>query len=140
MDAPEARSLTEMTIVNSNPLVLKVPFPFLRLRVLVFAQNVFIKLHVRAKKVLEPRFDALSIFQDFFSDVISIDIYANRTYNSEFFSFDRDRGAFEFSRADVQLVVQLFLVQELAAFQINQQVCRAVAQMPPRHVVFKNDQ
>ena len=115
IDAPEARSLTGMTIVNSNPLVLEVPLALLGLCVFVLAQNIFIELHVSAQKVLEPRFDALSIFQHFLGDVISIDVYANRTYNSEFFSFDWDRGAFEFSRADVQLVVQLVLVQELAA-------------------------
>jgi hypothetical protein len=105
MDAPEARSLTEMTIVNSNPLVLKVPFPFLRLHVLVFAQNVFIKLHVRAKKVLEPRFDSLPILQHFLGDVVSVDVDADCTHNSEFLSLDGDRRAFEFSPAEIQLVI-----------------------------------
>jgi hypothetical protein len=76
---------------------------------------------------LEPSFDPLSILKHFLGHVIRVDVYANRANDSEFLSFDRNRRAFEFSRADVQLVVQLVLIQELATFQINQQICCAVA-------------
>ena len=79
---------------------------------------------------MEPRFDSLSIFQHFFGDIISVDIDADRTNDSKFFSFDWDRCAFEFSRSDVQLVIQFVFVQELPAFEIDQQIRCAVAQMP----------
>ena len=79
------------------------PLALLRLCVFVFAQNILIELHVGAQKVLEPRFDALLIFQHFVADVIGVDVNADRANDSEFLSFDRDSGAFEFSSADVQL-------------------------------------
>ena len=107
--------------------VFKVPLALLRLCVFVLAQNIFIELHVGSKKVLKPSFDPLSILKHFLGDVISVDVDANRANDSEFLSFDRNRGAFEFSRADVQLVVQLVLVQELPTFQIDQQICCTVA-------------
>ena len=94
-------------------------FAFERLGVFVLAQNIFIELHVGAQKVLEPRFDALPIFQHLFSDVISVDVDSDRAYDSEFLSLDGDRCAFEFSRTDVQLVVQLFLVKKLTLLQID---------------------
>jgi hypothetical protein len=120
--------------------VFKVPLPLLRLCVFVLAQNIFIELHVGSKKILEPRLDALSILKHFLGDVIRVDVYANRANDSEFLSFDRDRGAFEFSRADVQLVIQFVFVQELPALEVNEQIRGAVAQMPPGHIVFKNNQ
>jgi hypothetical protein len=44
-----------------NAFVLKMAFALQRLGVFVLAQNIFIELHVYAKKVLEPRFNSLSI-------------------------------------------------------------------------------
>src|SRR5437763_14915657 len=98
-----------------------------RLRIFVLAQNIFFELHLGPKEVLEPSFDPLSILQHFLGDVISVNVDANRADDSEFLSFDRNRRALEFSRADVQLVVQLILVQELPTFQIYQQISCTVA-------------
>ena len=98
--------------------VFEMALALLRLCVFVLAQNIFVELHLGAQEVLEPSFDPLPILQHFLRDVISINVDANRAHDSEFLSFDRDRGAFEFSCADVQLVVQFVLVQELATFQI----------------------
>src|SRR5262249_33379857 len=106
----------------------------------VLAQNIFVELDIGPQKVLKPSFDSLLIFKHFFGEVISIDVNANRANDAEFLPFDRDRRAFEFSCADVQLVVQLVFIQELTTFQINQQICCAVAQVPASHVVFKCDQ
>ena len=85
-------------------------FSFESFRVFVLAQDILIELHVGAKKVLEPRFDSLSIFQDFLADVIRVDVDADRADDSEFLSLNRDRRAFEFSRAEVQFVIQFVLV------------------------------
>ena len=129
-----------MTILCSKAFVFKVPLPLLRLCVFVLAQNIFVELHVGVQKVLEPGFDPLSILKHFLGDVIRVDVYANRANDSEFLSFDRDRGAFEFSRADVQFVIQFVFVQELPALEVNEQIRGAVAQMPPGHIVFKDNQ
>ena len=91
-------------------------YPVERLAVFVLAKNIFLELHIGAKKVLEPRFDALSIFQHFLGDVITVDIDADRAHDPKFLALDWDCRAFEFSGADVQLVVQFVLVQELAPF------------------------
>ena len=112
--------------------VFKVPLALLRLCVFVLAQNIFIELHVGSKKVLEPRLDSLSILQHFLADVIGIDINTNRADDSEFFSFDRDRGAFEFSSADVQLVVRLSSFKSwrrfrsISRFVVPSRKCRPV--------------
>jgi len=95
----------------SKPFVFKVSLAFLCLCIFVLAQNIFIELHVGSKKILKPCFDALSILQHFFGDVISIDVDANRTDDSKFLPLNRNRSAFEFSGANIQLVVQLVLVQ-----------------------------
>src|SRR6266436_7155284 len=105
----------EMTILWSKRFVFEVAFALQCLGVFVLAQNILVELHVGAKKVLEPRFDALPIFQHLFGDVISVDIDADRANDSEFLSLDRDRCAFEFSRADVQLVIQFLFVEKLAS-------------------------
>src|SRR6266481_9926815 len=126
---PIERSLDFARDDNSKTFVFKMPLALLRLCVFVLAQNIFVELHLGAKEVLEPSFDPLSILQHFLRDVIGVNVDANRADDSEFLSFDRNRRAFEFSRADLQLVVQLVLVQELATFQIYQQICGAVAQM-----------
>ena len=116
------------------------PLALLRLCVFVLAQNIFIELHVGSKEVLEPSFDPLSILKHFLGHVIRVDVDANRANDSELRSFDRDRGAFEFSRADVQFVIQFVFVQELPVLEVDKQIRGAVAQMPPGHIVFKNDQ
>jgi hypothetical protein len=110
-----------------NCFVFKMAFAFKRLSVFVFAKDVLVELHIGAKKVLEPGFDALLIFQDFFGDVIRVDINADRTNDSELLSLNGNGRAFEFSRAEVQLVIQFVFVEKLAALEINQQVRCAVA-------------
>src|SRR5437016_11434375 len=92
------------------------------------------------KKILEPRFNTLSVAQYPLGDVISVDVDADRANDSKFLSFDWDRCAFEFSRADVQLVIQFLFVEELPAFEINQQIRCAVPQMPARNIVFESDE
>ena len=126
LTAPFSTSLG-MTKCALRRLVFKVPLALERIRIFVLAQNIFVEVHLGTKEVLEPSFDPLSILQHFLRDVISVNVDANRADDSEFLSFDRNRRAFEFSRADVQLVVQLVLVEELAAFQIYQQICCTVA-------------
>src|SRR4029453_13527806 len=129
-----------MTKCALRRLVFEMPLALERIRIFVLAQNIFIELYVGAKEVLEPSFDPLSILQHFLRDVISVNVDTNRADDSEFLSFDRNRRAFEFSRADVQLVIQFVFVQELPALEVNEQIGGAVAQMPPSHIVFKNDQ
>ena len=116
------------------------PLALLCLCVFVLAQNIFIELHVCSKKIFKPRLDALSILEHFFRDVIGVDVNANGANDSEFFSLNRNGGAFEFSRADVQLVVQLVLIHELATFQIDQQIGCAIAQVPAGHIIFERNQ
>src|SRR6266481_6631651 len=81
----------------------------------------------------------LSVAQYLLGNVISVDVDADRANDSKFFSFDWDRRAFEFSRTDVQLVIQFVFIQELAAFEINQQVCCAITQVPPSNIVFERN-
>ncbi len=89
---------------------------------------------------MEPRFDSLPVFQHLLADVIGVDIDADRANNSEFLSFDRDGRAFEFSRADVQLVIHFVFVKELPAFEVNEQVRCAITQMPSGNIVFERDE
>src|SRR5947208_16759149 len=96
-----------MTKCALKCLVFEMTLALERLRIFVLAQNIFVELHLGAKEVLEPSFDPLSILQHFLRDVISVNVDANRADDSEFFSLDRNRRAFEFSRADVQFIVQL---------------------------------
>src|SRR5947199_8315198 len=90
---PIERSLDFARDDNSKIFVFKVPLALLRLCIFVFAQNIFIELHLGANEVLKPGFDPLSIFQHFLRDVISVNVDANRADDSEFLSFARNRGA-----------------------------------------------
>src|SRR6184192_2520034 len=94
--SPLIRARRNTATPKLKRFVFEVPFALQCLGVFVLAQNIFVELDVGAKKVLEPRFDALPIFQHLFGDVISVDIDADRAYDSEFLSLDRDRCAFEF--------------------------------------------
>ena len=71
--------------------------PFERLGVLVLAQNIFVELHVGPEKILEPGLDPLPIFQDFFGDVVRVNIDADPADDPEILAFDWDRRAFELS-------------------------------------------
>src|SRR5437016_4398901 len=88
--------------------------------------------------MLEPGFDPLPIFQDFFSGVVRVDVDADRADDPEVLALDWDRRAFEFTAANVELVVQFVFV--FSAFEINQQIRSAVAQTPPGHVVFQGNE
>ena len=79
--------------------------PLLRLGIFVLAQNIFVELHVGAKKILKPRFDPLSIFQDFVRDVISVDVDTDAADDSKVFAFNRDARALVFSTPNVEFVV-----------------------------------
>ena len=113
---------------------------FQRLRVFVLAQDILIELHVGPKKVLEPRLNSLSILQHFLGDVIGVDVDTDRANDSKFLSFDGDRRTFEFSRANFQLIIQFFLVKKLTLLKIDQQIRRAVAQVPAGRIVFQYDE
>jgi hypothetical protein len=76
------------------------PFALERLGVFVLAENVFLKLHIGAKEVLEPRHHSLAVLQHLIGDVIRVNVDANRSNNAELFSFDRDRCAFGDSLQD----------------------------------------
>ena len=62
-----------------------------------------------------------------------------QTNDSKFLSFDRDRRAFEFPVSEVQIIIQFVFVQELPAFEINQEIRCAVAQMPAGNIVFERN-
>src|SRR5438552_697690 len=113
---------------------------FQRLRVFVLAQDILVELYIGAKKVLEPRLDSVLISQHFLGDVIGVDVDTDGANNSKFPSFDGDRRAFEFSRPDVQLVIQFFFVKELTLLQIDQQIRCSVAQVPAGRIVFQYDE
>src|SRR5260370_21707724 len=125
-----------MTEYALDRFVFEVAFALQRLRVYVLAQNVLVELRVGEKKVSKPRFDSLLVSQHVLGDVIGVDVDANRANDSKFLSFDWDRRAFEFSRANVQLVIQFFFVKKLAAFEVDEQVRCAVAQMPSGNIIF----
>ena len=63
---------------------------FERLGIFVFAQNIFIQLHVAAKEILKPGFDPLSILQHFLGDVVRIDVDADPANYSEILAFNGD--------------------------------------------------
>ena len=79
------------------------------------------------QEILEPGFDSLPIFQHFLGDVIGVDVDADCANDSKLLSLNGNRGAFEFSRTDVQLIIQFVFVQELTAFEVDQQICCTVA-------------
>ena len=112
---------------NSKSLVLEVALALQRLGVFVLAQDIFLELHVRPEKVLEPGFDPLSIFQHFLCDVVRVDVDADRADDSKVLALDRNGCALEFSGADIELVVEFIFVQQLALFQIDQETGRPIA-------------
>src|ERR1051326_8576242 len=130
------KRLDTARLLQLNYLVFEMPLALSRLGVLVLAKNIFIELHVRSAKVCEPHFDSLAIFQHLLGDVVRVDIDADCAHDAEFLSFNRDRRAFEFSGADVELVVQFVLVEQLPTFEINLQIGGAIAQMPPGYIIF----
>ena len=77
---------------------------FKRLGVFVLTKNIFAQLHVSAAKVFEKCFDALLILHHLIREIVYVDIDAYRAHDAELFAINRDGGAFEFSRPDVQLV------------------------------------
>src|ERR1700757_348068 len=111
-----------------------------RLRVFVLAQDILIELHVGPKEILEPCLNSLSISEHFLGDIIGVDVDTDRANDSKLFSFNWDRRAFEFSRADVQLVIQFVLVKELTLLKIDQKIRRPVAQVSAGRIVFQHDQ
>src|ERR1700676_305054 len=90
---------------GSNGFVFEVALALLGLGELIFAQNIFLDLHIDAAKVFEPGLDLFLTLQHFLVQIICIDIDADRSDYSKFLPHDWDRGAFEFSRADIELVI-----------------------------------
>ena len=113
---------------------------FHRFGVLVLAKDVFIRLHIGTTKIFEPRFDPFFTLNHFFSEIVGVDVNANRTDNSKFLSHNGNGRALELPRTNTQLIVQLVLLQELTLLQIDQQIGGAVAQMPTGHIVFQDDE
>ncbi len=99
---------------NLDCFVLEVAFAFQGFCVFVFAQNIFVELHFGAAEILEERFDAFLALYHFVGEIVYIDIDADRAHDAEFLVINRDGRAFEFSRSDIQLIVQLVFVLELA--------------------------
>src|SRR3981081_2790537 len=100
----------------SDAFVLEVPLALQGFGVLVLAQNIFIELHVGAAKVLKEAFDALLAAHYLIGQIIYIEVDADRADDSKFRPEDRDRGALDFSRSCIQVVVELVLVLKVAAF------------------------
>jgi hypothetical protein len=94
-----------------------VALTLLRLGVFVLAQNISIQLHVGAEKILEPGLDPLSIFQNLFGDVIGVDVDAGAPTIPKSL-LNRNRCALKLPRPNIELVIQLVLVEELAPLQV----------------------
>ena len=101
-------------------------FAFQRLLVFVAAENVFVELHLGAAEGLEEVLHLLGVVHHFFGEIIGIDVDADGADDTVFFPDDRDRGALELSGADVQLVIELIFVRDLALLQVDDQVCGAI--------------
>ena len=93
--------------------VLEVALAFHRLGIIILAQDVLIRMHVDSAKIPEPCFNPLFALHHFFSEVICIDIDTNGADDPEFLAQNRNSGALELPRANVELIVQLVLVQKL---------------------------
>ena len=120
-------------------IVFEVTLPFHRLGVLILTQDVFIQLPIDSAKIFEPRFDPFFALHHLVSEIICIDVDANRADNTEFFPHNWDGSAFEFSAPDVELVVEFVFVCQLPLFQVNQQIRRAIAQMAPGDIIFEHN-
>src|SRR5579862_1360709 len=96
-----------------------------RLRVLVAAQNVFVELHVSPAIISEEVGEALGRRQHLVMDVVDIDIDADCADDTELLPNDRNRRAFEATRADVEFVVELVLPKIYAAHEIDQELGRS---------------
>ena len=116
------------------------PFAFQRFLILVATEDVFVELHLGAAKGFEEILHLLRVVHDFFGKIIGVDVDADGADDAVFFPDNRDRGAFELSGADVQLVIELIFVRNLALLQIDDQVRGAVAQVPAGDVVLQHDE
>src|SRR2546421_6108133 len=72
--------------------------------------------------------------------MVRIDVDADPADNSELLALDRYACAFEFSRADIQLVIQFVLVQKLPTFEVDQEIGGSVTQMSTGDIVFERNQ
>src|SRR5205807_8142103 len=98
------------------------------------------ELPVGSAEIFKPCLDPLFALHDFIGEIVRIDVDAYRADNTEILSQNRDGRALELARANIQLVVQFIFVQELALLQIDQQVGRAIAQMPASDVIFQHNE
>src|ERR1043166_1963814 len=122
---------------QSHAFVLEVSFALQRLGIFILAQNILFELHIGPAKILEESLDTPPAAHHFLSQIICIDVDTDRAHHAEFRPVNRDGGALEFSRADIQLVVELFLVLKLSLLQIDEKIGGPIAQMPAGGVILQ---
>src|SRR5438552_17142734 len=88
--------------------VFEVTLAFHGLGVLILTQDVLVELPVNSAEILEPCFDPFFALHHLVSEIVCIDVDADRADDTEFFPHNWDGGAFEFSAPDVELVVEFF--------------------------------
>lgn len=108
--------------------------------VFVPAENVFVELHVGSAESLEEVLHLLGIVHHFFGEIIRVDVDADGADDAVFFPDDRHRRALELSGADVQLVIELIFVRDLALLQVDDQVRGAIAQISAGDIVLQHDE
>ena len=106
----------------SKSIVFEMSLAFQDLSVLVFAQNIFTKRHVSAAKRLEEGFDALFILHHVISQIVDVDIDADRAHDTELLAINGDGCAFEFPRPDIEFVIEFIFILNLALLEIDQQL------------------
>src|SRR4051812_6608268 len=100
--AANHRLEADATIISLGNFSFKVPFPFLSGGELIFAQDVFIELHIDPEEISKPFLDPLLIGHDVFSQKIGVNVDTDRPHHPKFFADDRDRGALEPAASNVQ--------------------------------------
>ena len=120
--------------------VFPVAFSFQGLLVFVTTENVFVELHLGAAEGFEEVLHLLGVVHHFFRQIVRVDVDADGPDDAVLFPDDRYRGALELSGADVQLVIELIFVRDLALFQVDDQVRGAIAQVAAGDIVLEHDE
>src|SRR5262245_47506504 len=90
------------------------------LLILVLAQDVLVERHIGLVIGPEELRNPIGGGEDMVLDVVDVDIDADRADNAKLLSQDGDCRAFEFPRADVQLIIELVLAQIHPPPKVNQ--------------------
>src|SRR5438874_10386149 len=91
---------------RSKSFVFEVTLAFHGLGVLILTQDVLVELPVNSAEILEPCFDPFFTLHHLVSEIVCIDVDANRPDDAEILSQNRNGSALEPARADSQFVVQ----------------------------------